>query len=41
MAPSWKAYVCSDEDFAKELAYLKEKVDAGVRAYFSLPAVEC
>jgi hypothetical protein len=27
--------VCSDEDYAKEMAYLKEKVDAGgeVRAH--------
>jgi hypothetical protein len=25
-------FVCTDEDFAKEITYLKEKVDAGVRA---------
>ena len=31
-----KTYVCKDEDFKKEMIYLKEKVDAGAGAYLHM-----
>ena len=30
-----KTYACRDEDYAKEMAYLKEKVDAGAGAWMA------
>lgn len=32
-----KSYVCKDEDFKKEMLYLKEKVDAGAGEFIILP----